>query len=552
MNSESGCPGCGGSDIDLATDAPPPGYPRRRPGGIDGFDAYMNQERKAIIAAELKKVIPKGWKWSLGVRHHSTIVLTIAAAPIDLLAGQKHAITGTRGGHLQLNVYHPESHFQGDLLVIFREIIAAMNTGNWDKSDSQSDYFNVGWYVDVDIGKWDKPFKVLPQILPGGVRYLPPTLAPHADTEGTAWSKLAPERRSERVGWSKSGEFYCPNCSTIIGKSLTDKPPYDEVVQHLQKHIAEGCFRDYGAASLHEKCAKCGNPINPMHDKGPICTYCRGEEIANRPRGSEKCPLCLDMVKNRVRHLVGEHGYEVEDRVKNPDDPVIAELSADERAALRARLKREGYVSPVPPFRDTGDFGETVTVKTLIEAFPKLEYEDARRLLDLVDKVNSDRDVEHVMEIANEMLDGHGVEALNDERAHRDSFWQDAIASYVNLGDPYVTTILYDTENSTFLIGNWGDFLEKWESELEENEDAEGESLDDVDDPESDFDGAERDPYTMKHLNAWLDQEIHGDTVREKVKACMLKLFDEDPEYWSSQSWWNLYDRAGCREIERS
>jgi hypothetical protein len=33
-----------------------------------------------------------------------------------------------------------------------------MNDGNWDKSDIQSDYFNVGWYVDVNIGKWNKPY----------------------------------------------------------------------------------------------------------------------------------------------------------------------------------------------------------------------------------------------------------------------------------------------------------------------------------------------------------------------------------------------------------
>ena len=46
--------------------------------------AYMNQEKKARIAAALKTVIPPTWKWSLGVRNHSTITLTIASAPVDL------------------------------------------------------------------------------------------------------------------------------------------------------------------------------------------------------------------------------------------------------------------------------------------------------------------------------------------------------------------------------------------------------------------------------------------------------------------------------------
>jgi hypothetical protein len=36
-----------------------------------------------------------------------------------------------------------------------------MNDGNFDKSDIQSDYFHVGWYVSVNIGKWNKPYEVV-------------------------------------------------------------------------------------------------------------------------------------------------------------------------------------------------------------------------------------------------------------------------------------------------------------------------------------------------------------------------------------------------------
>jgi hypothetical protein len=35
-----------------------------------------------------------------------------------------------------------------------------MMVGNHDKSDVMTDYFNVGWYIDINIGKWDKPYKV--------------------------------------------------------------------------------------------------------------------------------------------------------------------------------------------------------------------------------------------------------------------------------------------------------------------------------------------------------------------------------------------------------
>lgn len=58
-----------------------------------------------------------------------------------------------------------------------------------------------------------------------------------------------------------------------------------------------------------------------------------------------------------------------------------------------------------------------------------------------------------------------------------------------------------------------------------------------------------RDPYTMKHLNTWLDSEINGDTCREEVKTAMLSLYDDDPEYWGSQSWWNLFYRVKADRI---
>jgi hypothetical protein len=35
-----------------------------------------------------------------------------------------------------------------------------MNVGNHDRSDIQSDYFDVGWYVDVNVGAWNQPYEL--------------------------------------------------------------------------------------------------------------------------------------------------------------------------------------------------------------------------------------------------------------------------------------------------------------------------------------------------------------------------------------------------------
>ena len=52
------------------------------------------------------------------------------------------------------------------------------------------------------------------------------------------------------------------------------------------------------------------------------------------------------------------------------------------------------------------------------------------------------------------------------------------------------------------------------------------------------------DPYTIKHLDHWLDEQINGDTYRDAIRSAMLEFIAGDPEYWGSQSWWLVYDRA--------
>jgi len=62
---------------------------------------------------------------------------------------------------LDVNPYHYNDHFSGRALKFLQEVMSIMNKGNWDQSDIQTDYFNVGWYVDVNIGKWNKPYALV-------------------------------------------------------------------------------------------------------------------------------------------------------------------------------------------------------------------------------------------------------------------------------------------------------------------------------------------------------------------------------------------------------
>ena len=121
--------------------------------------AYIGQEKKKEVHAELKKVIPASWKWSLSIRHHMSLVLTISSAPFAILPYvDEKGITHER---TELSPYAQNlknTTSDPKLKVVLEKIQAALYDGNWDKSDIQTDYFNVGWYVDVKIGRWDKPF----------------------------------------------------------------------------------------------------------------------------------------------------------------------------------------------------------------------------------------------------------------------------------------------------------------------------------------------------------------------------------------------------------
>ena len=120
--------------------------------------AYMNQEKKAKIAPAVKAILKKyNVKASLAVRNHMTLVLNVKQGPIDFITDFGNSEDAAKFG-IQVNPYHYKSHFTGKSVKFLEEVITAMNDGNHDRSDIQSDYFDVGWYVDVNIGRWNKPY----------------------------------------------------------------------------------------------------------------------------------------------------------------------------------------------------------------------------------------------------------------------------------------------------------------------------------------------------------------------------------------------------------
>jgi hypothetical protein len=120
--------------------------------------AYMNQEKKAAIAAALKKVVPAGWKYSLRVRHHSTIIMTVTAAPVDF-SDKVDWYEGKVRAEYDVNPYHYERNIICDeFRAQVKAIMDCLNLDNFNNSDTQSDYFHVGHYVELSFGAYGKPY----------------------------------------------------------------------------------------------------------------------------------------------------------------------------------------------------------------------------------------------------------------------------------------------------------------------------------------------------------------------------------------------------------
>lgn len=125
--------------------------------------AFMTQEKKKAIAENLKKVMPKGWKYSLAVRNHSTLVLNIKSAPVDILKAVKPSEYRNPSdlNHLQIAWNNFDNTFvDPELVNIFSAINEVMNADNYDRSDVMTDYFDVGYYTRINVGRFDRPFQV--------------------------------------------------------------------------------------------------------------------------------------------------------------------------------------------------------------------------------------------------------------------------------------------------------------------------------------------------------------------------------------------------------
>jgi hypothetical protein len=135
--------------------------------------AYVSKELKEHLAPKLRS-LAKSYVLTatVAVHHHSTLVLNVSKGRIDFIKDnadtlyeKNHWAPDNEQDHERnLNrKYMQVSHhwtdlFTGDAKEFLDKAFAIMHEGNHDNSDIMTDYWDVGWYTDINIGKWDKPY----------------------------------------------------------------------------------------------------------------------------------------------------------------------------------------------------------------------------------------------------------------------------------------------------------------------------------------------------------------------------------------------------------
>lgn len=96
-------------------------------------------------------------KWSVRISSGtwtSSLRVTLLEAPYNVFRGEPKK-------YYTVNGYRQDKDLCEKANAMFLDIVRTINSYNYNDSDPMTDYFDVGFYFDVDIGKDKHPFKVV-------------------------------------------------------------------------------------------------------------------------------------------------------------------------------------------------------------------------------------------------------------------------------------------------------------------------------------------------------------------------------------------------------
>lgn len=138
--------------------------------------AYVNKEVMQKAKEAVKKLCKEyNMKVSLAGLHTSTLRATIQAGEIDLISNAHDCAMQSprydndtwmnfiiKNGHLDINRYYIHQNYSGRALEFIEKLHDILKADHWDESDAMTDYFSCAFYINMQVGKWNKPYQLLP------------------------------------------------------------------------------------------------------------------------------------------------------------------------------------------------------------------------------------------------------------------------------------------------------------------------------------------------------------------------------------------------------
>ena len=128
--------------------------------------AFISQQDKKTLAPAIKAVFKKyGLKGTIGIKNHMTLCANVSAGRLDLIGAAAQVGDFRSSGYYQANAYAATNEKYKDINInifnFYTELKKAMRGNLWfDKSDSMTDYFHTAYFMDINIGRWNKPYQL--------------------------------------------------------------------------------------------------------------------------------------------------------------------------------------------------------------------------------------------------------------------------------------------------------------------------------------------------------------------------------------------------------
>jgi hypothetical protein len=114
--------------------------------------AYVNKEQMKAVRAGIKKEFGKDYKFSVVCRHYSSIDVSLMEGTEDL-----------KETYQQLNQFYPKNYneyLQDVVNRVNKVILDVCGNSTGEDHDPMTDYFANNYYQSIQVGKWNRPYKV--------------------------------------------------------------------------------------------------------------------------------------------------------------------------------------------------------------------------------------------------------------------------------------------------------------------------------------------------------------------------------------------------------